>query len=198
MELNILDVRDERFDIPKGMRLEIRLVPETQITDSTRRLIYAMLSDISKFAGSTLEETKETLKRGFMLLRTVPHFSLSDVDQEIAGRFAEYIYEIACEYSVSFKKETFVMTKEMYNYALLSLKWRSCQVCSKKADVHHVDMIGRGVKRSSVNHQKHRLMALCREHHGEIHNIGEFEMAKKYGTKALKVNEEQIKMIKYR
>lgn len=43
-----------------------------------------------------------------------------------------------------------------------------------------LDAVGMGRDRNHIDHTKHRLMALCRDHHTEYHKIGSVAFAKKY------------------
>ena len=50
---------------------------------------------------------------------------------------------------------------------------RNCVLCGKSnADLAHHYAIGRGANRKSMDHYGYEVLALCREHHSQQHNIG--------------------------
>ncbi|MBQ1779553.1 MAG: hypothetical protein IIZ93_15475, partial [Acidaminococcaceae bacterium] len=67
---------------------------------------------------------------------------------------------------------------ERYVYACLMNK--KCAVCGKKTELHHYDHVGMGRNRREIDHIGMRAYPLCREHHEEIHLIGERAFDEKY------------------
>lgn len=60
---------------------------------------------------------------------------------------------------------------------IAAIKRQCCKVCGKRnVDVHHIKSRGAGGGDELSN-----LMALCREHHTEIHAIGRETFGNKYG-----------------
>lgn len=50
---------------------------------------------------------------------------------------------------------------------------RNCVICSKPhAELAHYHAVGRGRNRRKIDHTDNKVLALCREHHTEQHNIG--------------------------
>jgi hypothetical protein len=60
-----------------------------------------------------------------------------------------------------------------------------CAICNKKAEVHHVDVVGMGANRNKIVHLGMRAIALCRKHHNEAHTRGQafFDDYHVYGIK---------------
>lgn len=50
---------------------------------------------------------------------------------------------------------------------------RNCVICGEpKADLAHYETVGRGMNRNKMNHYGKHVLALCRRHHNQQHNIG--------------------------
>lgn len=76
---------------------------------------------------------------------------------------------------------------------------RNCVICGKpNADLAHYEAVGRGFNRNKMNHYDKHVLALCREHHNEQHNIGVKSFDKKYHLEGswIKVDERLNKMLK--
>ncbi|WP_242458518.1 putative HNHc nuclease [Weissella confusa] len=82
---------------------------------------------------------------------------------------------------------------EAYMYS--SLSHRSCVVCGRPADVHHIDTVGMGNDRNLVDHREKHLIALCRVHHNEAHNIGWPAFEQKYHVKGIKLDPETLQRL---
>ena len=75
---------------------------------------------------------------------------------------------------------------ERYIYACLLCK--TCCVCGKRAELHHVDRIGMGNDRTKVNHIGRRCLPLCREHHMEVDQIGDEALCARYHVEPVKID----------
>jgi hypothetical protein len=69
---------------------------------------------------------------------------------------------------------------DVQDYVYTCIINKKCPVCGKKADLHHVQHIGMGRDRTEIIHEGLEVLPLCREHHGEIHNIGTQDFFKNY------------------
>ncbi|EGQ3843734.1 putative HNHc nuclease, partial [Staphylococcus pseudintermedius] len=58
---------------------------------------------------------------------------------------------------------------------------RNCAICGKPhSDLAHYQAVGRGRNRRKIEHTSNKVLALCREHHTEQHNIGMDSFNDKY------------------
>ena len=66
------------------------------------------------------------------------------------------------------------------------------------ADLAHHYAIGRGANRKKMQHYDYEVLALCREHHSEQHNIGVKSFDEKYILQDswIKVDERLNRMLK--
>lgn len=171
----------------------IKLDDGCSITFKQRKLIYALLRDISIHTGYDVEETKELKKIEFMVDRNRDYFSLSDVEKEIATEFIEYLLEFMFFFDIPIDKRVIPLAREVNNYLFLCLINRKCAVCGSCADIHHHEnLVGMGMDRKNHNHIDSKYIALCRAHHNECHNIGHKTFEDKYKITAIKLNSEAI------
>lgn len=71
---------------------------------------------------------------------------------------------------------------------------KQCVICGNKpSDLHHLDTIGMGMARETINHLKHRTIQLCREHHNMAHNMGAVSFLEKYHLVGIKVDDKIAK-----
>lgn len=185
---------DERF-VSNVMNGGIRIDDGRRISSGQRKKIYALIKDIANHTGHHPEYLKEHMKYEFMMKEDVDYFSLSSVDMTRARYFIEMLLEFCFEWDIPFDNKTFTLAREVNNYLFLCLKYRKCALCGSRADIHHVDAVGMGRDRSGVDHSKLRMIALCREHHNETHNIGWITFKNKYKVDGIKLDDKTIKRL---
>ena len=57
---------------------------------------------------------------------------------------------------------------------------KKCAVCGRRSDLHHIDAVGVGRDRHDIVHEGMEVIPLCREHHNEIHTLGDKQFLEKY------------------
>jgi len=160
-----------------------------RISPDQRKLVYALFRDISEHTGHTPNELKDLLKCDYIATTGAEWFSLSNVDMTTARYFIEFILEFCFRIDVPLSADVSTMAKEVQNYLFICIKYRRCVCCGGHADIHHVDKVGMGRDRTTVDHTKHRLMALCRGHHSECHTVGQETFNRKYIVEGIEINE---------
>ena len=55
-----------------------------------------------------------------------------------------------------------------------------CSICGKPTDLHPIDHVGSGRDREEIIHEGMEVLPLCREHHTEVHAIGQLTFNEKY------------------
>ena len=153
----------------QAQSVEIRIVDGREITADQRKKIYAIMRDVSIWSGHFPEEVKEALKFDFRLAEGVKSFSLSDVDEDTAGRFITYLIKFCLRWDVPTKVPLMEYCEDIDHYLWHCLFYRKCAICGQDAEVHHVDRIGMGRDREQIVHEGLRAIALCRMHHGKAH-----------------------------
>ena len=148
------------------------------ITPDQRRKIYGLFRDIANHSG----------------------YEEDFIKSELAKDFITYIIQVCFYLGIPFYERAYYLDADDQKILFLYTMNRRCICCGKYgADIHHVDAVGMGADRNKVDHRKHRVMALCREHHSEYHTIGAEKFLEKWHLPpGIKLDDEQLRRIKIR
>ena len=165
--------------------VEVRLNDGRTITNDQRRKAYALIADVARWSGHEPEDAKTWLKYYFRAKTGAGAFSLGDTDITTAREFIDYLITFIFENNVPTKTPLLAQTDDIGKYLYRCLEHRKCAVCNAPADVHHVDAVGMGRNRETINHEGLRAIALCRVHHREAHARGQafYDYYHVYGIK---------------
>lgn len=147
-----------------------------------RRLFFALLHDIETYFVVPSEFLKSTFYTQYEFYTAGKSISLSDTTESSvndANTLLDLVIDFMFEWHVPLKKGYELLPKEENYYLYQCCRHRVCTICSKYADIHHIDVVGR-TNRNKVDHTKRHVMALCRVHHNEIESIGAIKFAQKY------------------
>lgn len=147
-----------------------------------RRLFFALLHDIETHFVVPSEFLKSMFYTQYEFYTAGKSISLSDATESSvsdANTLLDLVIDFMFEWRVPFKKGHELLPKEEDYYLYQCCRHRVCTICSKYADIHHIDVVGR-TNRNKVDHTKRHVMALCRVHHNEIESIGTIKFAQKY------------------
>lgn len=203
-------IRDKQLVIPLGAEVleglkQRVLTPRTlilddgrTITDKQRKKVYALLRDISLYSGHDRAYTKEYFKAQFCFVYDLPMFSLSTVDRTTARKFIDFLIwfmvsrNIPCQNRLAELCEAEDIDRYLY-YCLL---YKQCCVCGRRGDhkafhFHHCGESRTGMGRKATEIPLPGLwgMALCWEHHDEIHQGPEQEFFEKYHVYPIRVDQ---------
>ena len=181
------DIREYLKKYQKGGKVEseLRLDDPRYISSRQRKAIYATINDISEWYGDVPEYMKEILKAYFITEYDLNYFSLGNCSVTTARKFLDYLIEFALKHDISLSESGLERTDNIDRYLWICLKHRKCAICGAKADLHHVQAIGAGRNRKTVDDSKNLKMALCRAHHTEAHTIGVDSFNAKYKVKGI-------------
>lgn len=186
----IVPYTDDRKLLKQGItECEVTLTDGRSISAAQRKKAYATIADIAAYSGDVPEYVKEHLKWLFCMENGIDGFSLSDCDMSTAREFISYVLEFAILWGVPLSDLALKRTDDIGRYLYFCLENRVCAVCGKRADVHHVDRVGLGRDRKTIIHTGMRAEALCREHHGECHTIGQATFDEKYHIYGIELDE---------
>lgn len=175
------------------------------LTVSQRKKIYVLLSEIAEYSmgyrdSSTVETVKEQLKLEFITHRqqalAVKMFSLSDTDCTTAREFINYLIDFCVEWEVPTKEPLFTLAEDIPRYVYACLLKKSCCVCGRIGELHHVDRVGAGRNRETINHLGMKALCLCRKHHTEIHDKGESDFLAMYHLEPVEIDEKIARIYK--
>ena len=177
----------------------VEFVDKRRISAKQRRKAYVLISYIAAWWGYTpLEAMKEMLKLMFVgeaetLRRT---FSLSDCDMTTARLFITYLIDFCILHGVDVGEPLYQLSEDVPRYVWACLTNKRCAVCGKKAELHHCNgsVVGMGRNRKEICHIGMRALPLCREHHTEIHSIGQEDFLRRYIVEPVKIDERIAKV----
>ena len=151
-----------------------------QITSEQRKKIYAILRDMENYIGDSVESLKEKTKSSFIKATEYEDFSLSNCSKELAADYIEFLITLCFEMGVPLRDRPIDAFEDVDRYLYLCLNKKVCAVCGAPGEVHHVDTIGMGRDRRTVDDSDYRKICLCRTHHSEAHQSGMEVFQKKY------------------
>lgn len=163
------------------------------ITPEQRRKAWALMTEIAAFQGQSKEDTYAEQRSAFTLkhLETLQDglFHLSTATVTTARAFITMLVEIIIEYGIPTKEPLYGLCDDIERYVYACLMNKKCAVCGKKTELHHYDHVGMGRNRREIDHIGMRAYPLCRDHHEEIHRIGEKAFDEKYHLQPIEIDE---------
>lgn len=199
-ERNGVVVQTTRPDIP-NLSDEVLVVWKDKrgITSEQRRKAWALMTEIADYQGQTKDDVYAEQKTAFTLkhleILQGELFRLSSATVTMARAFITMLIEIIIEYGIPTKEPLYGLCDDIPRYVYACLMNKKCAVCGKKAEIHHCEgsTVGMGGNRKTMVHLGLELMPLCREHHGECHNIGQKAFNEKYHLQGIPADEKICK-----
>lgn len=189
-----------RLTLENGEPLQVDLkeIDGRKLSDDQRKFIFALCSEFEKCTGDDAEIFRASCMNALNEVYDLGKSTLTKYSVADGNKLINLIISTLIRLDIPIS----VKLLNYYNYQLnqsqiyaMCLK-RICCVCGKKADLHHVDAVGRGFNRKTIDHIGKRMLPLCREHHNEVHNIGDNEFLQKYHLKTIKIDEKLQYFIK--
>ncbi|NAM70096.1 hypothetical protein EX259_11280 [Staphylococcus epidermidis] len=161
---------------------DVRVVDPFKITDKQRRKVFALCNDIEAYTG----QPRDYMRYLFMdyvevLYGYEKRLSLSDCTREQAKQIIEVILDWVFHNNIPLNYKTSDLLKNDKAFLYWSTVNRNCVICGKPhSDLAHRFAVGRGRDRTKINHFGNQVLALCRSHHNEQHQIGMDTFNNKY------------------
>jgi hypothetical protein len=163
------------------------------------RKAWALMGEIAEYQGQGKDDvyreqsTAFSLKHLEILQGELFHLSTATVSTAMA--FINLLIEIILEYGIPTKEPLYGLCDDIERYVYACMANKKCAVCGKKAEIHHCEgsTVGMGRNRKTMVHLGLELMPLCREHHGECHNIGQKAFNEKYHLQGIPADEKICK-----
>lgn len=161
---------------------EVKPIDPFLITDKQRRKVFALCNDIEAYTGQPREYMREMFQDYVTFLYGYDkRISLSDCTRTQASQIIEITLDWIFHNDIPLAYKTSDLLKQDKSFLYWSTVNRNCVICGKPhSDLAHHYAIGRGKNRKTMNHYGYEVLALCREHHSEQHNIGVDTFDKKY------------------
>lgn len=188
------------LDNGMDVEVEVKVVDPFLISDKQRRKIFALCNDIESHTG----QPRDYMRYLFMdyvevLYGYEKRLSLSDCTRTQANQIIEVTLDWIFHNNIPLAYKTSDLLKQDKSFLYWATVNRNCIICGKPhSDLAHHYAIGRGKNRKTMDHYGYEVLALCREHHSEQHNIGVDTFDKKYHLENswLSVDDRLNKMLK--
>lgn len=178
---------------------EVEVPDNKKLSIEQRKKIFALCRDIELHWGEPVESLRKRFQAELEIMNGYNEISLSNCSMRIASELIELIIAFMFHHQIPMRVETSKLLsgdKAMLYWATVN---RNCVLCGKSnADLAHHYAIGRGANRKKMQHYDYEVLALCRFHHQEQHNIGVKSFDEKYILQDswIKVDEQLNKMLK--
>lgn len=187
-------------ELNHGYTLEVtvNLVDKRTISPNQRKFIFALCNEISHYTGDDVEYIRLLMQQYNSNIRNYEVQSLSNCSMTYANELIETTITFMLEQEIPMAKNLLETNKYSFNQRqtyTMCLK-RICIICGRRADLHHVDAIGMGHDRKTVSHLGKRMLPLCREHHTEIHQVGDDRYMERYHLEPIIIDEKLEHFIK--
>ena len=123
-------------------------------------------------------------------------FSLASCDVTTAREFINFLVDFIVENDMPTRVPLIENCEDVARYVYACLLNKKCAVCGRHADLHHCNggIVGMGNNRERVNHIGRPALPLCREHHTEIHSIGQEDFLRRYIIEPVRIDERIAKV----
>ncbi|MBF8049256.1 putative HNHc nuclease [Staphylococcus capitis] len=160
---------------------EVEVPDNKKLSIEQRKKIFALCRDIELHWGEPVESLRKRFHAELEIMNGYEEISLRDCSMRVARELIELIIAFMFHHQIPMRVET----SKLLNGDKAMLYWatvnRNCVLCGKSnADLAHHYAIGRGANRKKMQHYDYEVLALCREHHSEQHNIGVKSFDEKY------------------
>lgn len=160
---------------------EVEVPDNKKLSIEQRKKIFALCRDIELHWGEPVESLRKRFQAELKIMNGYEEISLRDCSMRIASELIELIIAFMFHHQIPMRVETSKLLsgdKAMLYWATVN---RNCVLCGESnADLAHHYAIGRGANRKKMQHYDYEVLALCREHHSEQHNIGVKSFDEKY------------------
>lgn len=188
------------FDGYDGERqAEIFIKDPRGFTVEQRKFFFALLNDIYKETGLSIDEMKDYIYSMFRYATgnniSLSNQSVSTVDD--VSYLTNLVLDFIFDHDIPFKDGYEVPPQNIQYFFYKCVTNRTCCICGKKnADIDHFDKALGRRKRKEVDHTEFTFAALCRTHHTEKHQMGITEFKNKYHVIGIKLNQDEIKKLR--
>ena len=179
--------------------IEFNIIDGRTITIKQRKKIFALINDIYMHTGQPQGDLRQMFQFYLEMMKGYDPISLSDCSVTVARELIEVILEWTFLHDIPLNHKTSDLLKGDSKFIYLTVVNRLCAICGKpKSDLAHKQAIGRGRNRNQMNHYDHEVLALCRSHHTEQHQIGIDSFNEKYHLQNswIRVDDRLNKMLK--
>ncbi|MHA7611903.1 putative HNHc nuclease [Weissella viridescens] len=182
-------------EVDEQSLVDVNLIDKRALSPQQRRKAYAMIRDIAYFVGDSPERLKDDLKMMFCSAMGETWFSFANADMTTVRLFISFLIELCLEFQIPLRDSGLKRTDDLEVYLLQSMRHRSCVICGKHADIHHIDAIGIGNDITTTDHRGRKMTALCRIHHQLARSMGWQTFSELFHVVGVVPSDEMIKSL---
>ncbi|WP_347108336.1 putative HNHc nuclease [Staphylococcus ureilyticus] len=188
------------LDLNQTVDVDCSVIDPNSITGKQRRKIFALVNDIEAYTGQPREYMRYMFQDFVQFIYGYEkRVSLATCSRTVAKQVIEIIIEWVFMHNIPLNYKTSDLLKNDKQFLYKATVNRNCIVCGKPhSDLAHYQAVGRGRNRNKIDHYGNKVLALCRNHHTEQHQIGMDSFNKKYHLTDswVQVDEKLNKMLK--
>lgn len=160
---------------------EVEVPDNKKLSIEQRKKIFALCRDIELHWGEPVESLRKRFQSELEIMNGYDEISLRDCSMRLARELIELIIAFMFHHQIPMRVETSKLLSGDKSMLYWSTVNRNCVLCGESnADLAHHYAIGRGANRKKMQHYDYEVLALCRFHHQEQHNIGVKSFDEKY------------------
>lgn len=161
--------------LDNGLEVECEVIVNDpyRISGKQRRKIFAMVRDIYEYYGQPMDYLRYMFQKQLEFLNGYEPISLSNCKRRQASELIQLILDFIFDNNIPMRIATStLMTNDKY-FLYKSTINRKCVICgAPNSDLAHFQAVGRGRNRNKINHYGNKVLALCRKHHNQQHDMG--------------------------
>ena len=165
-----IQLLDNGFDI----LVDVKVHDPYKITTKQRKKIFALLNDIESATGQPREYLRSMFQDYVKVIEGYEErLSLSTYSKREASDLIDVIITWIFQNHIPMNYKTSDLMRNDNYFIYLSTINRQCVICGKpNSDIAHLEAVGSGRDRRTHDHTNHHVLALCRRHHNEQHQVG--------------------------
>ena len=165
-----IQLLDNGFDI----LVDVKVHDPYKITTKQRKKIFALLNDIESATGQPREYLRSMFQDYVKVIEGYEErLSLSTYSKREASDLIDVIITWIFQNHIPMNYKTSDLMRNDNYFIYLSTINRQCIICGKpNSDIAHLEAVGSGRDRRTHDHTNHHVLALCRRHHNEQHQVG--------------------------
>ena len=165
-----IQLLDNGFDI----LVDVKVHDPYKITTKQRKKIFALLNDIESATGQPREYLRSMFQDYVKVIEGYEErLSLSTCSKREASDLIDVIITWIFQNHIPLNYKTSDLMRNDNYFIYLSTINRQCIICGKpNSDIAHLEAVGSGRDRRTHDHTNHHVLALCRRHHNEQHQVG--------------------------
>lgn len=164
------------------LEISLKIADKRNISDRQRKFIFKLCEEVESYSGLDKELFRAQAMVQNVRQNEVEKASLTEYSMSDANKLIDIIIDYCVDNSIPLAKhllesnEYKLTANQIYSMCLQ----RRCAICSRHADLHHVDQVGTKGHRDKISHIGMRMLPLCRIHHTEAHTMPKQTFIDKY------------------